>query len=65
LPFGELPLAAAGLTQAKTRRGLWPLQLMNFFMADLHAGTGPFVSTCRRTPMLKSACVAAEDERSP
>jgi MFS family permease len=26
-----------------TRRGLWPLQSLNFFMADMQAGIGPFL----------------------
>ncbi len=25
------------------KRGLWPLQLLNFFMADIQAGSGPFL----------------------
>ncbi len=27
----------------ETRRGLWPLQSLNFFMADMQAGIGPFL----------------------
>ena len=27
----------------KERRGIWPLQLLNFFMADMQAGIGPFL----------------------
>ena len=26
-----------------TRRGIWPLQALNFFMADMQAGIGPFL----------------------
>ena len=25
------------------RRGIWPLQSLNFFMADMQAGVGPFL----------------------
>jgi MFS family permease len=29
--------------QARVRRGIWPLQSLNFFMADMQAGIGPFL----------------------
>jgi MFS family permease len=32
-----------GETQSSRRRGIWPLQSLNFFAADLQAGIGPFL----------------------
>jgi ABC-type transport system involved in cytochrome c biogenesis permease component len=40
-----LPYAMIGKNQIKSDRYIiWPLQSLNFFMADIQAGIGPFLS---------------------